>query len=352
MSFPRKFTMIRPDDFHVHLRRGRMLQQVTKYTAEVFGRALVMPNTTVGIVNHRLARNYYEEIMRNVRGDFRPLMTIKLTTDTSKRMIVEAAASRYVYAAKLYPEGVTTNSGDGFRDITELYPVFDQMQASGLILCLHGELPGAGIDTYDREKKFLRVLDQILTEFPELKVVLEHISTREATQYVTHDKSGRLGATVTAHHLKLTRNDVVGQKIRPHNHCRPPAQRFDDRDRLIRAVTNPGQTQFFFGSDSAPHSVLQKECADGCAGVFTAPVAMPLLAQLFEAAGSNLDALQRFTSLNGAAFYGLEPNQDTITLSRQPWEVPAAHPEPNWNHSLYGVVPFLAGEELTWQVVG
>jgi dihydroorotase len=332
-------TIRKPDDFHVHLRTGGLMRSVLPHTARHFRRALVMPNTDPPILVAEQALEYWAEIMVQAPAAFEPLMTIKIVPGTTPGQIRDAK-KRGVMAGKLYPDGVTTGSANGVRDFKALTRVFAIMEEVGLVLCLHGEDPGEDVFCLDREERFLETLLWILQEFPNLKVVLEHLSTSASANFVKTYYGGNLAATVTVHHLEITLDDVIGDKLRPHHFCKPVAKRPEDRERLIRAVTEPGQTKFFLGTDSAPHAREAKECDCGAAGVFTAPLAMPLLAEIFDGRGS-LDLLEQFTSVNGANFYGLPLNEERITLVREPWIVPD-----NYD----GVVPLRAGQEITWRV--
>jgi dihydroorotase len=331
-------TIRRPDDFHVHVRQGDLLAPMVQATARYFKRALIMPNTNPPILTELDAFTYRELIKGVSPAGFEPLMTIKITPDTTQEHIHEAAGE--VIAGKLYPDGVTTGSANGVRDFKALSPVFSTMEKTGMVLCLHGEDPGDDVFCLDREEAFLGTLSWILQTFPDLKVVMEHLSTAAAADFVWQYPADNLAATVTAHHLDLTLDDVIGGKLMPHHFCKPVAKRPEDRERLIQAVTEPGQTKFFLGTDSAPHLRGDKECDCGAAGVFTAPLALPLLAEIFERANA-LDRLEQFTSLNGARFYGLPLNEEQVTLVREEWTVPDQYD---------GVVPLRAGKTIQWKV--
>lgn len=337
-----ELTLIRPDDFHVHLRDRDDLLHTVRQTASVFGRALIMPNLRRPVLTASDAERYRQDIEREAgeagHGGFRPLMTIQLL-DATTPAIARQAREAGVTAAKLYPAGVTTNSHNGVTDIRKLYPVFAEMEACGLVLCLHGEAPG--IHCLDREVIFLDTLRELARAFPKLRIVLEHLSTAEAV-HVVEELPDTVAATITAHHLILTLDDVVGDLLRPHHFCKPIPKRYADRDALRIAATQ-ASPKFFFGSDSAPHPVGKKHCASGCAGVFSAPVALPLLAEIFERHGA-LGRLEAFVSLNGAAFYGLPANEGSVRLVKREWRVPESFPS--------DLVPFKAGETLAWRVVG
>ena len=339
----------RPDDFHVHLRQGEMLRHVVPSTAVTFGRALVMPNTTPPIRTGADAMAYKERICAMAKEElgermwgFRPLMSIKLLDSTTPE-IVREAAKMGVVAGKLYPAGVTTNSDDGVHvdaaGILELRPVFDAMEKADMVLCLHGEMPG--VFCLDREKAFLDTLRGIARAFPRLRIVLEHVTSEAAVMMVSMLPS-TVGATVTAHHLVLTLDDVVGDRLRPHHFCKPIAKYESDRQALVMAATS-GNPKFFLGTDSAPHARETKECDGGCAGVYTAPVAMEVLAEVFERADA-MNRLEGFTSEYGARFYGLPLNEGYVELVKEPVEVPKELPG--------GLVPFRAGAQLSWLIQG
>ncbi len=339
-----QFKIRRPDDFHVHLREGAMLENVLPHTAKNFGRALVMPNLKDAVRIGVHARHYEEQIMRltdeilkSSPDGFRPLMTIKLTQDTDHRTIA-SAASMQVVAVKLYPEGVTTNSEGGVKDVTKLDDVFKAMSDQGMVLCVHAETPG--VFSMEREIHFLRTVAEIASKHPSLKIVIEHATTAETIDFVKQ-AGPNIAATLTVHHLLITLDDVVGDKLNPHNFCKPIAKRPEDRASLVAAALS-GNPKFFLGTDSAPHSKETKECSAGCAGCFTAPIAMPLLAELFDK-NNALGNLELFTSVNGATFYRFKPNTGVITIERHEWEVPASYG---------GVVPFMAGQKLGWRVAG
>ena len=331
-----ELTIRRPDDFHVHLRDGEMLSAVLPYTANVFARALVMPNLMPPILDGDQARVYQEQIVaRSIGTGFRPLMTIKILPTTTATTVLYAKRAGVV-AGKVYPAGVTTNSEDGWTDIADLAEPFKAMEECGMVLCLHGESPD--VFCLDREEHFVNTyLDDIAIEYPALKIVLEHISTVAAYQAVQRWKN--VAGTITVHHLLLTLDDVLGGALQPHLFCKPIAKRPEDRDLIVAAATS-GDQSFFFGTDSAPHSVEQKECAGGAAGIFSAPVALLLLAQFFEEQGC-LERLEPFVSEFGARFYDLPLNEGTITLGKETWHVRDA----------YGpVTPFWSGQDISWMV--
>ena len=337
-----KFTLRRPDDFHVHFREGQMLAYVAPMTARQFARAIVMPNTKHPPIQTAIDSDTYRRQIEPCTAGFgfTPLMTIKLYPDTTPTMIM-AAHDVGVVAAKLYPEGVTTNAEDGVSvsNIEVLHPAFGAMEKCGMLLLLHGEMPG--VFCMLREIAFHEVVRKIAALFPKLKIVMEHITCAETVRFV-NEMPDTVGATITLHHLELTLDDVVGDKCHPHNFCKPIAKSPDDRDALIKIILTR-HPKFFFGSDSAPWEVCDKECADGCAGVFTASVALPRLVEFFEKIEA-LDRLENFTSRFGAEFYDLPLNEGTITLVHESWTVPI-------HRGLGGIIrPYLAGQEIRWQV--
>ncbi len=334
-------TIPRPDDWHVHLRDGDMLKAVAGYTARQFGRAIVMPNLVPPVVTPEDAAAYRDRILAAVGTDtgFRPLMACYLTDRTEPEDIRRGFTDKVFSAVKLYPAGATTNSASGVTAMGHVSKVLETMQDIGMPLLVHGEVTDPDIDIFDREAVFIdRVLDPMLRDFPALKVVFEHITTSQAVAFV-RSQGPRLGATITAHHLLIDRNDMFRGGIRPHYYCLPVAKRQGHRLALLEAATS-GEACFFLGTDSAPHAVAAKESACGCAGIFTAPVAMELYAQAFDRAGA-LDRLEAFASRNGPAFYGLPVNDDSVTLVRRDWRV----------ESEIGVETFMAGETLNWKMV-
>lgn len=355
-----EITIRTPDDFHVHLRDGDLLARVLPFTANVFGRALVMPNLTPPILTGAQADNYRKDIefLRH-RGDLRamfkrdfvPLMTIKLTGETTPDTIV-GAKTRQVIAAKLYPAGVTTNSADGVSDFQseKLHDVFATMADRGMVLCVHAETPG--IPSLRREEHFID--NYVLSwaeRHPKLKIVIEHATTRRAID-VTRSYSN-IGCSLTVHHMLLTLDDVIGDKLDPHCFCKPIAKSEDDRQAIIEAATS-GAPDFFLGTDSAPHLIKNKHAAGAAAGCFTAPVAMELLTQVFEERGA-LSTLEMFASENGARFYGLPLNEDKIRLVRKPAVVPNFYTwYDNGAHRSQAepmnLVPFWHGRALNWSV--
>lgn len=309
-------TIRRPDDWHLHLRDGAMMRGVLPETTRHFGRAIVMPNLVPPVVTGREAAEYRDRILsaKPKGSKFRPLMTLYLTEETEVRDLRAAAEIGLITAVKLYPAGATTNSASGVRDMGRVRRVLDNMAQIGLPLLVHGEVTDPEVDIFDREAAFIeRVLDPIRRETPGLRVVMEHVTTRDAVDYV-REGGPDLGATITAHHLVINRNHILAGGIRPHYYCLPVAKREGHRRALVEAATS-GEASFFLGTDSAPHTDAAKLQPCGCAGCFTAPNAISTVAEVFDRAGA-LDRLEAFASLNGPAFYGLEPNADTITLAK------------------------------------
>lgn len=332
-------TLTAPDDMHVHLRDGDMLKLVCRQTSGAFRRALVMPNLTPPVRSGHDVASYRDRVMaahNSEREPFTPLMTFKVMPGMTAAEVATCVAAGAV-AGKLYPEGVTTNSQDGVKEIEASFPVFAELERLGSVLCLHGETPG--VFCMDREKAFLKDLKHIVETFPKLRVVLEHVTTADAVRAVL-DGPDTLAATITVHHLVTTLDDVVGGMLNPHNFCKPIPKRPDDMRQLQDAVFS-GSPKFFLGTDSAPHAVETKHCASGCAGVFSAPCAMETLIELFEDAQVSEVVLEAFTSQNGARFYRLERNMEKVRYIRETWRMPP---------TIGGrVVPFRAGQELRWR---
>jgi len=335
-------TLARPDDWHLHLRDGEMLAAVLPDTARRFARAIVMPNLNPPVRTVEEAAAYRERILAALPdgADFRPLMTLYLTDNTSPEEIVRAKDSGFVYAVKYYPAGATTNSDSGVTDIRRVDAALEAMQEVGLPLLMHGEVTDPDVDMFDREAVFIeRILDPLLQRQTRLKVVLEHITTRQAAEFVAA-AAENVGATITAHHLLYNRNAMFQGGIRPHYYCLPILKREIHREALIDAATS-GNHKFFLGTDSAPHATHAKEAACGCAGIYTAHAAIELYAEAFESAGA-LDRLEGFSSRFGPDFYGLPPNTDTITLIKDCHKVPVEHKG--------GVTPLRANEYLAWRL--
>nr|WP_093192139.1 dihydroorotase [Thiocapsa sp. KS1] len=336
----------RPDDWHLHLRDGDVLADALAHTARCFGRAIVMPNLKPPVVDTARALAYRARILDALPpgSDFQPLMTLYLTDETSSAEIDVTKASGHVFACKLYPAGATTNSENGVTDLLGRYPVFEAMQRAGLPLLVHGEVTDDQVDIFDREQRFIEErLEPIVRAFPELKVVFEHVTTAEAVDFV-RDGPPTLAATITPHHLLYNRNAMLAGGIRPHLYCLPILKRERHRLALVSAATG-GHPRFFLGTDSAPHAIEAKESACGCAGAFSAHAAIELYAEVFEQVGA-LERLEGFASHQGADFYGLPRNTDTIRLSREPWTVPASYP-----FGTSQVVPLRAGESVAWRLI-
>jgi len=315
-------TLTKPDDWHVHLRDGDMMRMALPWSARVFGRAVVMPNLNPPVVTANQAAAYRDRIRRLLPDGlrFQPLMTCFLTDETDPEDVARGFSDGVLAAAKMYPARSTTNSAAGITDFRRIHRVLEKMQAIGMPLLVHGEVTDETTDIFDREKVFIeRVLVQLRGFFPALRIVLEHITTAQAVDYV-REAAGPIGATITAHHLVINRNAMFTGGIRPHMYCLPVAKRESHRLALRKAATS-GHPRFFLGTDSAPHLLQDKESACGCAGIFTAPLALELYAQVFEEEQA-LDRLEAFASLNGAQFYGLRPNSDTVTLIQCTWQPP------------------------------
>ena len=342
----RSISIIKPDDWHLHLRSGEAMRSVVGMTAAQMGRAIVMPNLTPPVKSATQARAYHDEIVSALPqgSDFKPLMVLYLTDNTSALDIQEAVAAPEIYAAKLYPAGATTNSDSGVTNVAHIYPALEVMQKAGMPFLLHGEVTDPEVDVFDREAVFIEtVLVQIVKDFPGLKIVLEHITTKESVRFV-EDGPENLAATITPQHLLFNRNHMLVGGIRPHYYCLPILKRSEDQQALIGAATS-GSPRFFLGTDSAPHSTGNKETSCGCAGCYTGFGAIAMYAMAFEEAGA-LDKLEAFASFYGPDFYGLPRNTDTITLEKSEWRVP--------DHYMLGkerLTPLMAGEALTWQVV-
>ncbi|MFD2367144.1 dihydroorotase [Pseudoduganella sp. GCM10020061] len=344
-ELPHSLTITRPDDWHLHLRDGAALASVLPHTARQFGRAIVMPNLKPPVTTTAMALAYRERIMAALPEgmQFEPLMTLYLTDNTPPDEIRRAVDSGFIHAVKLYPAGATTNSDAGVTDLSRCYKTLEVMQELDMPFLLHGEVTDNDIDLFDREAVFIeRVLRPLRAAMPELPIVFEHITTKDAAQYVA-EAEGPIGATITAHHLLYNRNEIFRGGIRPHYYCLPVLKREEHRLALVTAATS-GDERYFLGTDSAPHAIGAKEASCGCAGCYTALHAMELYTEAFARAGA-LDKLEAFASLNGPAFYGLEPNAGTITLKRETWTLPNTVP---FGESQ--LVPLNAGEEIGWKV--
>ncbi|ACO77624.1 dihydroorotase [Azotobacter vinelandii CA] len=343
---PDRLILLRPDDWHIHLRDGAALSRTVTDAARTFGRAIVMPNLVPPVRNASEAGAYRQRIQaaRPADSRFEPLMTLYLTDKTSPEDIRTAKAQGFVHAAKLYPAGATTNSDAGVTRIDNIFPILEAMAEAGLPLLVHGEVTHSEVDVFDREKRFIdENLVRIIEHFPTLKVVFEHITTRDAVQFV-ETSSSNVGATITAHHLLYNRNHMLVGGIRPHFYCLPILKRRTHQEALLDAATS-GNTKFFLGTDSAPHARHAKEAACGCAGCYTAYAAIELYAEAFEQR-SALDRLEAFASHHGADFYGIPRNTDHITLIREEWTAPAC-----MTFGEHSLVPLRAGEKLRWRLL-
>lgn len=340
-------TLTRPDDCHIHVRSGAILQAVLPHTARQFARGVIMPNLKPPVTTVAQAGLYREEILRALPDgmDFTPLMTLYLTAATSDAELKQAAETDFVHAVKLYPAGATTHSDAGIGNIREAYPLFGALERYGLPLLVHGEVTDDECDIFDRERVFIeRHLTAIVRDFPALRIVLEHVTTSEAVQFV-ESSPANVAATITPQHLLFNRNALLAGGIRPHHYCLPVLKREMHRQALVAAATG-GNPKFFLGTDSAPHISALKETACGCAGCFSAPIALELYAQAFEEAGA-LGKLEGFASFHGADFYGLPRNSGTVTLAKSAWKVPAVYDEGG-----VAITPLKAGESLVWKLLG
>jgi dihydroorotase len=344
MQVPQTIQLTQPDDWHVHLRDGDALTAVAHYTARQFRRAIVMPNLKPPVTTAAQACAYRERILAATAGfDFDPLMTLYLTDNTPPEEIDRAVDSGVVKAVKLYPAGATTNSDAGVTDLRKTYKTLERMQKRGMPFLVHGEVTDAHVDLFDREARFIeQVMIPLRAAMPELKVVFEHITTKEAAQYV-RDASGSVAATITPQHLLYNRNAIFTGGIRPHFYCLPVLKREVHRLALVEAATS-GSPKFFLGTDTAPHAKHLKEHSCGCAGCFSALHALELYAAAFEAAGK-LDKLEAFASFYGPDFYGLPRNTGKVTLQRKAWTIPDSLP-----FGAHEIVPLAAGDTLQWQM--
>lgn len=338
-------TITRPDDWHVHLRDGDVLKDTVRDISRYMGRAIIMPNLVPPVTDTELALAYQARIhAAQTNTHFTPLMTLYLTDNTSSDEIKKAKASGQVYAAKLYPAGATTNSDSGVTSADNISAALQAMQEVGMPLLVHGEVTANEIDIFDREEVFLTtVLAPIVASYPNLKIVLEHITTANAVEFVTN-AGKNVAATITAHHLLFNRNHMLVGGIKPHFYCLPILKRNIHQQALIKAATS-GSAKFFLGTDSAPHGIESKESACGCAGSYTAHAALELYAEVFEEAGA-LDKLEAFASFNGPDFYNLPRNNDTVTLEKTSWNVPAC-----LSFGKNQVVPIRAAEQIHWKVL-
>lgn len=337
-------TIRRPDDWHVHLRDGEMLRAVAPFTARQFARAIVMPNLKPPVATPEAAAQYRERITEVSGPGFTPLMTCYLTDEARPDELARGFSEKIWIAAKLYPAGATTNSASGVTNVSNIYPALARMEEIGMVLCVHGEVTDPEIDVFDREAVFIdRVLSRLRRDFPALKIVLEHITTAEAVDFVT-ENGEKVGATVTPQHLLINRNAIFAGGLRPHSYCLPVAKRERHRLAVLKAATS-GAPNIFLGTDSAPHARQAKESCCGCAGIFNAPFALESYAGVFDAEGA-LDRLEAFASINGPRFYGLPLNEGVVTLERAPVEVPE-----RIEIGKIELVPFHAGETLRWRLL-
>ena len=342
-----KLTIRRPDDWHLHVRDGEAMQSVVPQTARQFGRAIIMPNLKPPVTSTAEALAYRDRIRSAIPTDsgFEPLMTLYLTHHTDAAEIQRAHFSGFIHAVKLYPAGATTHSDAGVTDIANTFAALEAMQEIGMPLLVHGEVTDPDIDVFDREAVFIdRVLAPLTQRLPALKIVLEHVTTRQGIAFVV-DSTDNIAATLTAHHLLLNRNAMFAGGIRPHHYCLPVLKRERHRQALLEAAIS-GNPKIFLGTDSAPHARAAKETACGCAGLYTAHAAIELYAEAFEQAGA-LDKLEAFASFHGADFYGLPRNEDSITLSKTSWKVPDSYPL-----GAARVIPMRAGEIIGWKMQG
>jgi len=338
-------TIRRPDDWHLHLRDGAALRAVLPHTAAQFARAIVMPNLKPPVTTTARALEYRRRILDALPSGskFEPLMTLYLTDRTDPSEVDQAKASGAVYGFKLYPAGATTNSDSGVTDIRKVDAVLARMAELGVVLQVHGEVTDPNIDVFDREARFIgAVLEPVIERHPKLRVVFEHITTREAVGFVRKARAG-VGATITPQHLLMNRNALFTGGIRPHHYCLPVLKTEPDRRALLDAIAS-GDPRFFLGTDSAPHARHTKEAPCGCAGIYSAHAAIELYAEAFDAAGA-LDRLNGFASEHGAAFYGLPLNEGTVTLTKESWDVPASY-----RFGADELVPLRAGERILWRV--
>jgi dihydroorotase len=337
-------TIRRPDDWHVHLRDGDVLRAVAPYTARQFARAIVMPNLVPPVTTPEAASAYRERIVEAGGPGFTPLMTCYLTDETDADEVARGFEQGMWVAAKLYPAGATTNSASGVTDVRTIYPVLARMAEIGMVLCVHGEVTDPDVDVFDREAVFIeRILSRLVEDFPALKIVLEHITTADAVEFLRGRET--VAATVTPQHLTINRNALFAGGLRPHAYCLPVAKR--EKHRLaVRDAATSGEPNIFLGTDSAPHARSAKESGCGCAGIFNAPFALETYAAVFDAEGK-LDKLEAFASINGPRFYGLPLNEGSITLERAEVKVPERIESDGIE-----IIPFRAGETLGWKLAG
>jgi len=343
----KQITLARPDDWHLHLRDGDTMRAVVGMTARQMSRAIVMPNLSPPVITTEQAISYRKKIVEALteKSNFNPLMTLYLTDNTTQQNIIDASNEEHVYAVKLYPAGATTNSDSGVTNLSNAYPAIEQMQKEGIPLLVHGEVVRNDVDIFDREKVFIETaLNPLVEKFPNLKIVLEHITTKDAVDFVAQSKEN-VAATITPHHLLANRSHMLVGGIRPHYYCLPVLKRRSPHQESIVEAATSGSPKFFLGTDSAPHAKKQKESACGCAGIFSAHAAIELYAEAFDRA-NKIERLEGFASHFGADFYGLPRNKDTIKLEKSAWRVPSSY-----NFSDSEVIPFFAGEDLSWRLL-
>lgn len=342
----RELKIIQPDDWHCHLRDGAYLSRTVPDSAAIFKRVIVMPNLTTPVTHPSAAKKYRERILNAVPegSDFEPLMTLYLTDETTPHVIAEAKVSGIIYGAKLYPQGVTTHSEAGVTKLEKIYHTLEAMSEHHIPLLIHGEVNDPAVDIFDREKYFIdKILTQLVKNFPTLKIVFEHITTKDAVLFV-EESSKYVAATITPHHLYYQRNAMFTGGIRPHYYCLPILKRQEHQLALIEAATS-GNPKFFIGTDSAPHAVARKESSCGCAGIYNSPTALALYAEIFDAQ-NKLHKLEGFTSLYGADFYGLPHNQKTITLRETSKNVPET-----LSFGDETIIPLKAGQSVKWDII-
>jgi len=338
--------IIRPDDWHLHVRSGEMLKSVIGMTASQMGRAIIMPNLSPPVSNAAQAKQYHQEIMNALpaESNFTPLMVLYLTDNTTPEQVQTAVDGGLVVAAKLYPAGATTNSDSGVTDINNIYPSLEKMQQLGVPLLVHGEVTDAKVDIFDREAVFIeQILSKVVEDLPDLKIVFEHITTKTAVDFVL-SSGNNIAATITPHHLLANRNDMLVGGIKPHYFCLPILKRRDPHQLALLKAATSGNAKFFLGTDSAPHAKEHKESDCGCAGVLNAHCAIELYATVFDSQNA-MDKLEGFASFFGADFYNLPRNTDTIVLKKQDWVVPSSYAFADST-----IVPFMAGKMLNWKM--
>jgi len=342
-----KITLTKPDDWHLHLRGGSTMKSVVGMSAMQMGRGVIMPNLSPPIRYVSQAIAYRKEIMSAlpIETTFNPLMVLYLTDRTTKNEVIEASVAQEVHAVKFYPAGVTTNSDSGVTNLSSTYPALEQMQKEGMPLLIHGEVADKDIDVFDREKVFIdRTLTKLVQDFPGLKIVLEHITTKDAVDFINECEIN-IAATITPHHLLANRNHMLVGGIQPHFYCLPVLKRQSPHQESLVVAATSGSPKFFLGSDSAPHEKHQKESSCGCAGIFSAHATIELYAEAFDRVGK-IENLEGFASFFGADFYDLPRNQEKITLVKNTWRIPESY-----NFSGSHVVPFFAGEDLSWELL-